>query len=46
LEIIAGGFGPVYEHGQVKPVDLMLQPKYLLYRNFWAIPSVFVAAAE
>lgn len=46
LEIIAGGFGPLYEHGQVKPVDLVFQPKYVLYRSFGAIPSVSVAAAE
>lgn len=46
LEIIAGGFGPLYEHAQVKPVDLGFQPKYVLYRSFGAIPSVSVAAAE
>jgi hypothetical protein len=46
LEIIAGGFGPVYENKQVKPVDLLFQPKYLLYRGFGAMPSVSVAAAE
>lgn len=26
LEIIAGGFGPMYENRQVKPVDLVFQP--------------------
>jgi hypothetical protein len=46
LEIIAGGFGPVYDNGQVKPVDPVFQPKYVLYRSFGAIPSVSVAAAE
>ncbi|MDP3091238.1 MAG: hypothetical protein Q8N04_11195 [Nitrospira sp.] len=46
LELIAGGFGPVYEHGQIKPVDLVFQPKYVLYRSFGAIPSVSVAAAQ
>lgn len=40
LEIFAGGFGLVYEHGQVKPMDLVFQPKYVLYRSVGATPSV------
>lgn len=46
LEIITGGLGSLYEHGQVKPVDLVFQPRYVLYRSFGATPSVSVAAAE
>lgn len=46
LEIIAGGFGPTYENKVTRPVDLVFQPKYLLYRGFGAMPSVSVAAAE
>ena len=46
LEIIAGGFGPVYENGQFKPFDMVFQPKYVLYRGFGATPSVSMAVAE
>ncbi len=46
LEIIAGGFGFTYQANQARPLDLLLQPKYVLYRSFGAIPSVSVAAAS
>lgn len=46
LELIAGGFGAIYQDGQIKPDDLAFQPKYMLYRSFGAIPSVSVAAAQ
>lgn len=46
LELIAGGFGATYQDGQIKPDDLVFQPKYVLYRSFGAIPSVSVAAAQ
>lgn len=45
LEIIAGGFGFQYEHSKMTPQDLVLQPKYVLYRSFGLVPSVSAAAA-
>lgn len=45
LEIIAGGFGFNYQGDQAKPLDVLIQPKYVLYRSFGAIPSISVAAA-
>lgn len=46
LEIIAGGFGFTYQADQARPLDLLVQPKYVLYRSFGAIPSISVAAAS
>lgn len=46
LEIIGGGFGFTYENGQAKPLDMLFQPKYVVFRSFGAIPSVSVAAAS
>ena len=46
LEIIAGGFGFTYQGGQARPLDMLFQPKYVVYRSFGAIPSVSVAAAS
>ena len=46
LEIIAGGFGPLYENKQVKPVDLVFQPKYVFYRSLGAIPSLSAAVGQ
>ena len=46
LEIIAGGFGFTYQGGQARPLDMLVQPKYVLYRSFGAIPSISVAAAS
>jgi hypothetical protein len=46
FEIIAGGFGFTYQDGQARPLDMLFQPKYVLYRSFGAIPSVSVAAAS
>jgi hypothetical protein len=45
LEIIAGGFGFHYQGGQARPLDLLFQPKYVLYRSFGILPSISVAAA-
>lgn len=45
LEIIAGGFGVHYQDRQARPLDMLFQPKYVLYRSFGAIPSVSAAAA-
>jgi len=46
LEIIGGGFGFTYQDNQARPLDMLIQPKYVLYRSFGAIPSVSVAAAS
>ena len=46
LEIIAGGFGFTYQANQARPLDMLVQPKYVLYRSFGAIPSISVAAAS
>lgn len=46
LEIIAGGFGLNYQDGQARPLDMLFQPKYVLYRSFGSIPSISVAAAS
>jgi hypothetical protein len=45
LEIIAGGMGFQYAENKLTPDDLVLQPKYVLYRSFGRIPSVSVAPA-
>lgn len=46
LEIIGGGFGLTYQDNQARPLDMLIQPKYILHRSFGAIPSVSVAAAS
>ena len=46
LEIIAGGFGFTYQANQARPLDMLIQPKYVVYRSFGAIPSISVAAAS
>jgi hypothetical protein len=46
FELIAGGFGFTYHDNQARPLDMLIQPKYLVYRSFGAIPSVSVAAAS
>lgn len=46
FELIGGGFGFTYSNGQARPLDMLIQPKYLVYRSFGAIPSVSVAAAS
>jgi hypothetical protein len=46
LEIIAGGFGFSYQDNQARPLDMLIQPKYVVYRSFGAIPSISVAAAS
>lgn len=45
LEIIAGGFGFNYQGNQAQLLDLLVQPKYVVYRSFGAIPSISIAAA-
>ena len=46
FELIGGGFGFTYSDGQARPLDMLIQPKYLIYRSFGAIPSVSIAAAS
>lgn len=46
LEIIAGGFGFTYQADQTRPLNMLIQPKYVVYRSFGAIPSISVAAAS
>lgn len=45
FEIIAGGFGFNFQGNQARPLDMLIQPKYVIYRSFGAIPSISVAAA-
>ena len=46
FELIAGGFGFTYQDNQARPLDMLIQPKYVLHRSFGAIPSISVAAAS
>jgi len=46
FEMIAGGFGFTYQDNQARPLDLLIQPKYVLHRSFGPIPSISVAAAS
>ena len=46
FEMIAGGFGFTYQDNQARPLDMLIQPKYVLYRSLGVIPSVSVAAAS
>jgi hypothetical protein len=46
FEVIAGGFGFTYQDNQARPLDMLIQPKYVLHSSFGAIPSLSVAAAS
>jgi len=46
FEFIGGGFGFTYQDGHARPLDMLVQPKYVVYRSFGAIPSISVAAAQ
>jgi hypothetical protein len=46
FEMIAGGFGFTYQDNQARPLDMLIQPKYVLHRSFGAVPSISVAAAS
>lgn len=46
FELIAGGFGFTYHDGQARPLDMLIQPKYVIHRSFGMIPSISVAAAS
>lgn len=45
FELTAGGFGFTYQDNQARPLDLLIQPKYVLHSSLGAIPSLSVAAA-
>lgn len=45
FELTAGGFGFTYQDNQARPLDLLIQPKYVLQSSLGAIPSISVAAA-
>ena len=45
FELTAGGFGFTYQDNQARPLDMLIQPKYVLHRSLGAIPSLSVAAA-
>ena len=46
FELTAGGFGSTYQGSQTRPLDLLIQPKYVLHNSLGAIPSISVAAAS
>jgi hypothetical protein len=46
FELTAGGFGFTYQDHQARPLDMLIQPKYVLHRSLGAIPSISVAAAS
>ncbi len=46
LELTAGGFGFTYQGNQARPLDMLIQPKYVLHSSLGAIPSLSVAAAS
>jgi len=46
LELTAGRFGSTYQGSQARPLDLLIQPKYVLHNPLGAIPSISVAAAS
>ena len=45
FELTAGGFGFTYQDNQARPLDLLIQPKYVLNSSLGVIPSLSVAAA-
>jgi hypothetical protein len=46
FELTAGGLGFTYQDNQARPLDMLIQPKYILHSSLGAIPSVSVAAAS
>lgn len=45
FELTAGGFGFSYQDHQARPLDMLIQPKYVLHSSLGAVPSLSVAAA-
>jgi hypothetical protein len=46
FELTAGGFGFTYQDNQARPLDMLIQPKYVLHSSLGAIPSPSLAAAS
>jgi len=46
FELTAGGLGFTYQDNQARPLDMLIQPKYVLHSSLGAIPSISVAAAS
>ena len=46
FELTAGGLGFTYQDNQARPLDMLIQPKYVLHSSLGAIPSLSVAAAS
>ncbi len=46
FELTAGGFGFTYQDNHARPLDMLIQPKYVLHSSLGAIPSVSVTAAS
>ncbi len=46
FELTAGGFGFSYQDNHARPLDMLIQPKYVLHSSLGAIPSVSVTAAS
>ena len=46
FELTAGGFGFSYQDNHARPLDMLIQPKYVLRSSLGAIPSVSVTAAS
>ena len=45
FELTAGGFGFTYQDHQARPLDMLIQPKYVIHSSLGVIPSLSVAAA-
>ncbi len=46
FELTVGGLGFTYQDHQARPLDMLIQPKYVLHSSLGAIPSVSVTAAS
>ncbi|MBC7839368.1 MAG: hypothetical protein H7Y39_12095 [Nitrospiraceae bacterium] len=46
FELTAGGFGLTYQDNHARPLDMLIQPKYVLHSSLGAIPSVSITAAS
>lgn len=45
LELTAGGFGFTYRDNQARPLDMLIQPKYVIHSSLGIIPSLSASAA-
>lgn len=46
FELTADGLGFTYQDNQARPLDMLIQPKYVLHSSLGAIPSLSVAAGS